>query len=443
MRLPALVILIVLGWSGAVPAAPSCTHADNLDRPRIGLVLGGGGARGISHIGVIRVLEELNVPVDYVAGTSMGSIVGGLYATGMTSDELEATVQSVDWKEIFVDKTQRPDRTFRRKRDDDLSLYGPKLGVGKHSELLPRGAVAGQKIVGFFQDVASQRVQTKDFDDLPIPFRAVATDIIDGTPVIIDDGDLAFAMRSSMSIPGIFAPIEYRDHLLGDGGIAKNLPVDVVRGMGADIVIAVDVGSPLHPHDELDNLLKVTGQLSNILVQRNTMAQRALLVEDDVLIVPELGDKISSADFVKGEQAIGIGLAAGRGARSELAALGIPACRLRGAPGRHQRVCGRSARHRVRRAREPLEVRGRGHYAAAERRGWPAARSSADWTQILPTSSRWGFWNALPMRWLRKTVSRVSRYRWIRIIGVPRFSRRAVISSAPVARQRWMCAWHS
>jgi NTE family protein len=323
MGLRLFLALSVIGWVGTVQAAPVCTHADSLDRPRIGLALGGGGARGISHIGVIRILEELRVPVDYVAGTSMGSIVGGFYATGMNSDELEATVNSVDWTAIFKDQTDRADRTFRRKRDDDLSLYGPKFGVGDDSELLPSGAVSGQKIVLLFEDVAGSRVQIDHFDQLPIPFRAVATDIIDGNPVIIEDDNLAMAMRSSMSIPGIFAPVPYRDHLLVDGGIAKNLPVDVVRGMGADIVIAVDVGSPLHDAKELDNLLTITGQLSNILVQRNTMAQRARLTEQDVLIVPNLGDKVSSADFQKGEEAIGIGLEAGRSAVSELASLGV------------------------------------------------------------------------------------------------------------------------
>jgi NTE family protein len=181
-------------------------------------------ARGISHIGVIRELERLNIPIDYVAG---------LYATGMNSEELEAAVQAVDWKEIFIDETPREERTSRRKRDDDYSLYGPKLGVGEDSSLLPAGAVAGQKITLFFQEQVSQRVQTKHFDDLPIPFRAVAADVVDDTAVIIEDDDLAFAMRSSMSIPGIFAPVHYRDHILVDGGIAKNLPVDVVRNMRA------------------------------------------------------------------------------------------------------------------------------------------------------------------------------------------------------------------
>lgn len=320
-----LVVVAVLLLSGESFAQESCTRGDELDRPRIGLVLGGGGARGLSHIGVIKVLEELRIPIDYVAGTSMGSIVGGLYATGMTATELEEVVGTIDWRAIFNDSTDRAERTFRRKRDDDLNLYGPKLGIGGDSSLLPTGAISGQKITLLFQQEVSQRVQTKHFDQLPIPYRAVAADIITGEPVVIDDDDLAFAMRSSMSIPGLMAPVRYRDHILVDGGIAKNLPVDVVRGMGADIIIAVDVGSPLSTPEELDDMLAITGQLSNLLVQRNTVAQRALLTDRDVLIVPALGDKISSAQFEKSPEAIQIGLDAGEAARAQLAPLGIPA----------------------------------------------------------------------------------------------------------------------
>ena len=191
-RFLALLTLWLMVFPGGLHAASTCTSGDGLDRPRIGLVLGGGGARGLSHIGVIRVLEELRVPVDYVAGTSMGSIVGGLYATGMDSTELEASVQAVDWKDIFHDETARSDRTFRRKRDDELSLYGPKFGVGDNSSLLPSGAVSGQKITLFFQQQVSPRVQNKHFDDLPIPFRAVAADIIDGEPVVIETNDLRY-----------------------------------------------------------------------------------------------------------------------------------------------------------------------------------------------------------------------------------------------------------
>lgn len=163
-----------------------CAKTEIRDRPRIGLVLGGGGARGYAHVGVLKKLEEMRIPYDYIAGTSMGSIVGGFLATGMESEELARVVRSADWDDLFKDKTQREDQPFRRKVDDDLGLFGPKLGIGKDSSLLPKGVVSGQKIIFMFESVVSQRVNTDDFDRLPIPYRAIATDIVTGEMVVID-----------------------------------------------------------------------------------------------------------------------------------------------------------------------------------------------------------------------------------------------------------------
>jgi len=319
-----VAMAMVFATSHAAATATTVCPKPVQDRPKIGVVLGGGGARGIAHIGVLRMLEELHVPVDYIAGTSMGALVGGMYATGMSTAELQAVVEAIDWPDIFADGTARADRPVRRKRDDDLSLFGPKFGVGPHSSLLARGAIHGQKITYLFQNVTSSRVQTDDFDALPIPFRAVAADVVTGDAVVIGDGDLATAMRASMSIPGLFSPVDRGSHLLVDGGIAKNLPVDVVRDMGADIVIAVDVGTPLEPKSELRDMLTITGQLTTILVQRNTLEQRALLGEDDVLIVPTLGREITSGGFDKAtREAIPIGYAAALQARPKLAELAI------------------------------------------------------------------------------------------------------------------------
>ncbi len=314
-------------WLLAFPtdarASDLCPKPTN-DRPRIGLVLGGGGARGIAHIGVIRMLEELRVPVDYVAGTSMGALVGGMYATGMTADELEAVVRSIDWKDIFSDGATRAEQPFRRKRDDDLALFGPKFGVGPNSSLLPRGAIPGQKMMFLFQSLTSTRVQTNDFDSLPIPFRAVAADLVTGDAVVMSDGDLATALRASMSIPGVFAPVDRDQHLLVDGGIAKNLPVDVARAMGADIVIAVDVGTPLDAKSSLNDLLTITNQVTTILVQRNTYEQRALLGANDLLLAPALGREITSVGFEKAtREAMPIGYAAALEARARLTDLAV------------------------------------------------------------------------------------------------------------------------
>ena len=320
-----LMLATVLTTLSGPSAATTCIDHENLERPSIGLVLGGGGARGAAHIGVIRKLEELNIPVDYVAGTSMGALVGALYATGMNADELEQTIGSLDWDDLFNDDTRRADRPFRRKRDDDLSLFGPKLGVGKDSSLLPRGAISGQKISFLFESLVADRAQVNDFDDLPIPFRAVASDIATGEVVVLGKGNLALAMRSSMSVPGVFNPVELDGHLLVDGGITDNLPVDVVRAMGADRLIVVDVGSPLTPRDKLNNFVSVFGQMSALLIRNNVRAQLATLGEDDVLVRPDIGDTVSAADFDKSAQAIKIGYAAAHDletALSDLSATG-------------------------------------------------------------------------------------------------------------------------
>jgi NTE family protein len=309
-------------------AADRSCDLDASGRPRVGLVLSGGGARGIAHIGVIRLLEELHIPVDYVAGTSMGAVVGGMLATGMTAAELTSVVESIDWVDIFADGTARAERPFRRKRDDDLSLFGPKFGVGPNSSLLPRGAINGQKVAFLFESVTGPRSRANDFDALPIPFRAVAADIGTGEAVVMGQGNLATAMRASMSIPGVFKPVAWNGHQLVDGGIANNLPVDVVKSMGADVVIAVDVGTPLTPGDELEDFVSITNQLTSILVQRNTIEQRAGLEADDVLIVPALGTEITSAGFEKAtREAIPIGYAAAAQASTALASLAVDEAR--------------------------------------------------------------------------------------------------------------------
>ena len=174
--------LLALALSATTHAA-ECARAPATDRPKIGLVLGGGGARGAAHIGVIKLLEELHVPVDYVAGTSMGSLVGAFYATGMNAEQLEQTVSAIDFDALFKDATARQDEPYLRKLDDNLGLFGPKLGIGPKSQLLPSGAVHGQKISFLFEQLTSERTLQTNFDDLAIPYRAIATDIITGEEV--------------------------------------------------------------------------------------------------------------------------------------------------------------------------------------------------------------------------------------------------------------------
>jgi len=313
-----LGISVISTLNSASAAMGQCVRAEVTDRPKIGLVLGGGGARGYAHVGVLKKLEEMRIPYDYIAGTSMGSIAGGFVATGMESEEIAKVVRETDWDDMFKDETNREDIPFRRKEDDDLGLYGPKLGIGKNSELLPSGVVSGQKVIFMFESVTSQRVQTSDFDELPIPFRAIATDIVTGSMVVIADGELSLAMRASMAVPGVFDPIHRDGALLVDGGLTRNLPVDVARDMGADIVIAIDVGTKLAAEDEITNALAVVLQMSGLLTVGNTNIQIESLGKGDILITPELGDTIGSADFKKLDEAIPLGYAATEAVQDQL-----------------------------------------------------------------------------------------------------------------------------
>ncbi|MGB8712513.1 MAG: patatin-like phospholipase family protein [Onishia taeanensis] len=302
---------------------PVQAEAERGERPKIGLVLSGGGARGAAHVGILKVLEQMQIPIDYIAGTSMGSIIGGLYASGMTPDEIEVGLNTMDWEHIFSDDPPRQDRSFRRKRDDDLYLVKAKPGISDSGELkFPTGAIQGQKFDLALRELTLQVSSVTDFDDLYIPFRAVASDIGVGKRVVLGSGDLATAMRASMSVPGAFAATEIDGRLLVDGGITDNIPIDVVRDMGADIIIAVDISTPYLPADEVNNLIKITLQLTSIMTRVNADRQIATLSGRDVLIVPDLGD-ITSSDFERASEAIVKGLAAANAKRDELQGLSL------------------------------------------------------------------------------------------------------------------------
>lgn len=266
------------------------------ERLKVGLALSGGGARGAAHIGVLQELERLQVPIDYIAGTSIGSIVGAMYASGMSTDEIENVIVDTDWDEIFKDAPPRKNRSFRRKNDDRIFQIDNEIGVKDGKIKLPSGVVQGQKLQLLLDRLYFPVANVVDFDQLPIPFRAVATDIATSQAVVLDSGSLSTAVRASMSVPAAFATVNIDGRKLVDGGISNNLPVDVVREMGADVVIAVDIGSPLLGADELESAIAVTLQLTNILVRRTTDAQIATLTEKDILITPVLGT-YSAGDF--------------------------------------------------------------------------------------------------------------------------------------------------
>lgn len=291
-------------------------------RARIGLALSGGGARGISHIGVIKVLEELRVPVDYVAATSMGSIVGGFYASGMNAAEMEREVRAIDWSRMFSDSPPRADLPVREKDYQAIYPLPVEIGFSDGSFKLFKGAISGANLELWLHQRLIAADDLGSYDELAVPFRAVATDMVSGKEVVFDRGPLYQAIRASMSVPGLFAPFESGGRVYGDGGLVNNLPVDVVKKMGADIVIAVNIGTPLMTREQLTSVIGFATQSLNILTERNVRASLARLRPDDVLISPDLG-AMTSFDFGQSEKLIALGEAAARAASGPLRRLAL------------------------------------------------------------------------------------------------------------------------
>jgi len=293
-------LVIAAFFTPAAGAQPDETAAEPESRIRVGLVLGGGGARGAAHIGVLKELERLRIPVDAIAGTSMGAVIGGLYATGIKAGELEELVSSLDWVAALTDKSARKDLSFRRKQDDRQFPVNIELGIRGSDLLAPKGVIQGQNLDLLLRELTLHASHIKDFDDLPIPFRAVASDIVAGEAVVLSDGDLAMAIRASMSVPGVFAPARVNGKLLVDGGLIGNLPVNVIQEMGVDVIIAVDVEFPLYSSEELNSVLAISEQVLTILMRKETLRQIDNLTEDDILIRPALGTYASTnfADIV-------------------------------------------------------------------------------------------------------------------------------------------------
>jgi NTE family protein len=291
-------------------------------RPRIGLVLSGGGARGAAHIGVIKVLEEMRIPVDCIAGTSMGAVVGGLYASGISPAEMEKIVTSIEWNDAFKDKPSPQELSFRRKQDAADYLIDFDLGYRDGKFRMPKGLVQGQNLNMILKSLLLHTEGIHDFDALNIPFRAVAADIETGKKVVLHKGDLVKAIRASMSIPGVFTPVEMEGKILVDGGIADNVPVDVAREMGAEVLIVIDIGTSLRSRDELVSAVSITAQVMTILIQRNSMEQLSTLRSGDIHIQPLLGD-IGTSDFKRALEAIRIGREKAVSVKSQLEKLAL------------------------------------------------------------------------------------------------------------------------
>lgn len=292
-------------------------------RPRIGLVLGGGGARGAAHIGVLEVLQELRVPVDCVAGTSMGALIAGAWAAGMAPEKMREALAGADWNDMFVDNPEYAEMSYRNKQVSRRYLPGSESGVSSNGVVYQAGAVSGQKIKLFFNQLVRANQGERNIEDLPLPLSIVATDIGTGERVVFRDGALTTAMRASMSVPGLLAPVDHQGRKLVDGGLVDNLPVSEVRERcGADVVIAVNVGSPLLKAEEVGSLLTVSAQMIGILTEQNVSRSLASLKPGDIYIQPELNG-ITAVDFAKHAAAASSGRLAAEVAAEKLTRLSV------------------------------------------------------------------------------------------------------------------------
>ncbi|RKF20872.1 serine protease [Alginatibacterium sediminis] len=290
-------------------------------RPTIGLALSGGGAKGGAHIALFELLEANHIPVDYIAGTSIGAYFGGLYAMGYNAEEVRTITENLDWDSGYSDSVARGELSLHKKAEKDEYQLSAVLGYDGEGLRLPQGAVQGQTMAKLLRESTSNLETLKSFDDLPIPFRAVATNMETMQAVILEQGNLARAMQASMSVPGVLRPIAIDGNVLSDGGVVNNMPVDVLIEMGADIIIAVDIGGQLASREELDSALGMINQLSTQLTRSGTNRQIALMREQDLLIVPDISG-IGTTNFSQ------MGLAEERGLEAAKPAIEALAKRL-------------------------------------------------------------------------------------------------------------------
>ena len=323
-RLRALLIAgMSLGLAAIALAAPEPESSDG-HRPRVALVLSGGGARGFAHVGVLRVLRDLQVPVDLVVGTSMGSVVGGAFAAGNSVETMEIVVRTTDWDAVIADRPARDELAFRRREDDLLLPSRIEFGVGAQGVSLPL-SVAGNAALEFaLARLMPGTTRDRPVDRLALPFRSVASDLVSGELVELIDTPLFLAMRASLAVPGVFAPVRINQRLLVDGGLVRNLPIDLARAMGAEVIIAVNVGTPLAPESELGSAVGVAQQMLRILTEQNVQRSLKELGPRDILIAPDLSS-VGFMDFRASERAMLQGALAARQVAAQLQALSVSA----------------------------------------------------------------------------------------------------------------------
>ena len=321
-RLFGWVSLICLWTLGVAVPPVSAAAPQAAERPKIALVLSGGGAKGAAHLGVLKVLEEMRVPVDIVLGTSMGSYVAGMYALGYSADEVTQKTLQMDWNKGYQDKVTRQDLSLRKKVQADEFQLQTDIGLSDGKVKLPEGMYQGQGMAALLREATSNLPELRSFNELPLPYRAIATDMETVQPVVLDRGNLALVMQASMSIPGALKPVEIDSKLLADGGIVNNLPIDIALKMGADVIIAVDISDKLKPKSELNSAFGLVDQLTTFMTRSGTERQLSLLRPQDLLLTPEVSS-YSVSDFSRMLEIVGRGESAANGMAKQLSTLSV------------------------------------------------------------------------------------------------------------------------
>ena len=262
---------------------------DGGERPRVAVVLGGGGAHAVAHLGALQELERQRVSIDLIVGTGIGGVIGGLYASGMTLEDIENFLFETDWPDIFDPDTRREDLSFRRKRDDEDFLIKYRVGIKDGQAQLPTALVPNEKLGRLLQSTLAHTKGIESFDDLPTPFRTVTMDLVSGEEVILDSGSLDRAILATLSSPGTLPPVEIDGRLLITGSLLNNIPVDVAREWGVDVIIVADIGPYTSPAEDLNSVFGIVDQVGHHLQRQNSIASLSTLRDTDIVIKPAIG----------------------------------------------------------------------------------------------------------------------------------------------------------
>ena len=307
MRLARILPIL---WATLVPclifAAETDVAANDDARSTVAVVLGGGGAHAVAHLGALQELERQRVPIDLIVGTGIGGVIGGLYASGMTLAEIQVFLFETDWEDIFDPDTQREDLSYRRKRDDEDFLIKYRVGIKDGQAQLPTSLVPNEKLARLLQSTVANTKGTKHFDDLPVPFRTVTMDLVTGDEVVLESGSLDRAMLATLSSPGTLPPVEIDGKLLITGSLLNNIPVDVAQAWGADVIIVADIGPYTRTAEDLNSVFNIVDQVSHLLQRHNSEASLAALRDSDIVIRPAVGPA-KETDFSSMDERLSLG----------------------------------------------------------------------------------------------------------------------------------------